>query len=38
LIGEVRLGLSEAVDQSVLLRVADAIRRFVSATSRCASS
>jgi hypothetical protein len=32
------LGLSEAVDQSVLLRVADAIRRFVSATSRCASS
>ncbi|WP_247268472.1 MULTISPECIES: LysR family transcriptional regulator [Pseudomonas] len=28
LIGEVRLGLSEAVDQSVLLRVADAIRRF----------
>ncbi|WP_236196686.1 LysR family transcriptional regulator [Pseudomonas glycinae] len=28
LIGEVRLGLSEAVDQSVLQRVADAIRRF----------
>ncbi len=28
LIGEVRLGLSEALDQSVLQRVADAIRRF----------
>ena len=28
LIGEVRLGLSEAVDQSVLQRVAEAIRRF----------
>jgi DNA-binding transcriptional LysR family regulator len=28
LIGQVRLGLSEAVDQSVLQRVADAIRRF----------
>ncbi len=28
LIGEVRLGLSEAVDHSVLQRVADAIRRF----------
>lgn len=28
LIGEVRMGLSEAVDQSVLLRVAEAIRRF----------
>ncbi len=28
LIGEVRLGLSEALDQSVLQRVAEAIRRF----------
>lgn len=28
LLGEVRLGLSEALDQSVLQRVADAIRRF----------
>jgi DNA-binding transcriptional LysR family regulator len=28
LIGEVRLGLSEALDQSVLRRVAEAIRRF----------
>jgi len=28
LIGEVRLGLSEALDQSVLQKVADAIRRF----------